>query len=168
MHKIDSCSQFSPNTYVALNPFFIKDKSKISSSPTKKLGVSFKTNISSPKKNPSFEILRESTQINHVSFEDFDSQEKHCLSLIKDPLWKSVCNEMTDLMGSSPVQKMWDSKLGAFCSESKSINLCCPTDEAEQFVSQYSFLIIGSLQRYFPAIKTLKTKVEHTNLGVRQ
>ncbi|MBX9786572.1 MAG: hypothetical protein K2Y08_04470 [Alphaproteobacteria bacterium] len=90
------------------------------------------------------------------------------LSLIKDPLWKSVCSEMTDLMGPSPIQKMRDSKLGAFCSESKSINLCCPTDEAAQFVNQYSFLILGSLQRYFPAIKTLKTKVVHVNLGVRQ
>jgi hypothetical protein len=94
--------------------------------------------------------------------------DHNCYSLIEDPLWKSVCSEMTDLMGSSPIQKMLDSKLGAFCSESKSINLCCPTDEAEQFVNQYSFLILGSLQRYFPAIKTLKTKVEHTNLGVRQ
>jgi hypothetical protein len=83
--------------------------------------------------------------------------------LIEDPLWKSVCTEMTDLMGSSPVQKMWDSKLGTFCSEGKSIDLCCPTDEAAQFVDQYSFLILGSLQRYFPAIKTLKTKVEHAN-----
>lgn len=90
-------------------------------------------------------------------------QDHSYLSLIKDPLWKSVCTEVTDLMGSSPVQKMWDTKLGAFCSESKSINLCCLTDEAAQFVNQYSFLILGSLQRYFPAIKTLKTKVEYTN-----
>jgi len=80
-------------------------------------------------------------------------------SLIEDPLWKSVCTEMTDLMGSPPVEKVWDSKLGAFCSESKSINLCCPTDEVAQFVNQYSFLILGSLQRYFPAIKTLKTRI---------
>ncbi|MBX9621947.1 MAG: hypothetical protein K2X28_08025 [Alphaproteobacteria bacterium] len=89
--------------------------------------------------------------------------EHNCFSHIEDPLWKSVCNEMTDLMGSSPVQKMWNSKLGTFCSEGKSIDLCCPTEETAQFVNQYSFLILGSLQRYFPAIKTLKTKVKHAN-----
>jgi hypothetical protein len=83
----------------------------------------------------------------------------NCFSLIEDPLWKSVCTEMTDLMGPSPIQKMWDSKLGAFCSEGKSIDLCCPTEETAQFINQYSFLILGSLQRYFPAIKTLKTRI---------
>ena len=90
------------------------------------------------------------------------------LSLIKDPLWKSVCIEMIDTMGSSSVQKIWNSELGSYCSEADAMDLCCPTDETAQFVNQYSFLILGSLQRYFPAIKTLKTKVEYTNLEVRQ
>lgn len=165
----NACSQFSPNTHVMLNPF-IKGKSTTSSYSTKKLGLgpSFKVNISSPKKSPSFEILRKSTQTGKIPFEDSKSQAEQSLSLIEDPLWKSVCNEMTDLMGSFSVEKVWDSKLGTFCSEGKSIDLCCPTDEAAQFVNQYSFLILGSLQRYFPAIKTLKTKVEYTNLEVRQ
>jgi hypothetical protein len=52
---------------------------------------------------------------------------------IEDPLWKSVCSEMTDLMFLSPTRKMLDSKLSTFCSEGKSIDLCCPTDEAAQF-----------------------------------
>ncbi|MBY0272317.1 MAG: hypothetical protein K2X02_02715 [Alphaproteobacteria bacterium] len=89
--------------------------------------------------------------------------EKQLLSHIEDPLWKSVCTEVTDLMGSSPIQKMWDSKLGSYCSEADAMDLCCPTDETAQFINQYSFLILGSLQRYFPAIKTLKTKVEYAN-----
>ncbi len=89
-------------------------------------------------------------------------------SLIKDPFWKSVCLEMTDLMGPSSVQKIWNSTLGSYCSEADAMNLCCPTDETAQFVNQYSFLILGSLQRYFPAIKTLKTKVEYASLEVRQ
>lgn len=162
MHKTVSYSQFSPDTYVILNPF-IKDKDKASLSPTKKLEHSLKLNISSPKKDFSFEILRESTQINQVSFEDLESQAKHCLSLIKDPLWKSVCAEMADLMGFSYIQRMWDSKLGTFCFKDKSINLCCPTEETAQFINQYSFLVLGSLQRYFPTVRTLKTKVGHAN-----
>ena len=87
-------------------------------------------------------------------------QDHSYLSLIKDPLWKSVCTEMIETMGSSSVQKIWNSTLGSYCSEADAMDLCCPTDETAQFVNQYSFLILGSLQRYFPAIKTLKTKVE--------
>ena len=90
------------------------------------------------------------------------------LSLIKDPLWKSICIEMIDTMGPSSVQKIWNSTLGSYCSEADAMDLCCPTDETAQFINQYSFLILGSLQRYFPAIKTLKTKVEHASLEVRQ
>lgn len=91
------------------------------------------------------------------------SHDHNCISLIKDPLWKSVCSEMIGTMGPASVQKIWNSKLGSYCSGDKSIGLCCPTDETAQFISQYSFLILGSLQRYFPAIKTLKTKVKHAN-----
>ncbi|MBX9621581.1 MAG: hypothetical protein K2X28_06105 [Alphaproteobacteria bacterium] len=169
MHTIDACSQLSPRTHVMLNPFK-KDKSKTSSCPTKKLGLrpDLKINISSSRKSSFFEILRESSQTGKISFENSKSQAEQSLSLIEDPLWKSICNEMTDLMGSPPVEKVLDSKLGTFCSEGKSIDLCCPTDEAAQFVDQYSFLILGSLQRYFPAVKTLKTKVEYAGLEARQ
>jgi len=127
---------------------------------TKKLNLT----LSLTKQHFAYLVLHKSFQKEKISTDNIQSLANHYISLIEDPLWKSVCTEMTDLMGSSSVQKMWDSKLGAFCSESKSINLCCPTDEAAQFVNQYSFLILGSLQRYFPAIKTLKTKVEYAIL----
>lgn len=160
MHTIEPYFQSPPNIY---DPF-IKTKifkSKASSPSIKKLEL--KLNISFPRKSSFFEISRDSTHINQVSPEGSKLQAKYCLSCIEDPLWKSVCSEMADLMGSSPVEKVWGSKLGTFCSEGKSIDLCCPTDEAAQFVDQYSFLILGILQRYFPTIKTLKTKVEYAN-----
>lgn len=163
MHKIEPYFQFPPNVYAALSPF-IKTKifkSKASSPSIKKLEL--KLNASFPRKSSSFEISRDSTQINKISLEDSDLQAKYSLSCIEDPLWKFVCTEMVDIMGPSSVQKIWDSKLGSYCPGDKTIEFCCLTNEAAQFVNQYSFLILGSLQRYFPAVKTLKTKVEHAN-----
>lgn len=93
------------------------------------------------------------------SFEDSHSQAKSYLSRIQDPLWKSVCTEMVDIMGPSSVQKIWNSKLGSYCTRGKAMEFCCPTDETAQFVNQYSFLILGSLQRYFPTLKHLRVKV---------
>lgn len=94
---------------------------------------------------------------------DLHSKAKHLLSYIEDPLWKKICCEVGKMMGAFAVQKIWDSKLGSFCSEEKAIDLCCPTEETAQFINQYSFLILGSLQHYFPAIKSLKTKVKYVN-----
>lgn len=93
------------------------------------------------------------------SFEDSHSQAKSYLSRIQDPLWKSVCTEMVDIMGPSSVHKIWNSKLGSYCTRGKTMEFCCPTDETAQFVNQYSFLILGSLQRYFPTLKHLIIKV---------
>ena len=94
---------------------------------------------------------------------ELHSKTKHLLSHIEDPLWEKICCEVGKMMGAFAVQKIWDSKLGSFCSEERAIDLCCPTEETAQFINQYSFLILGSLQHYFPAIKTLKTKVKYVN-----
>jgi hypothetical protein len=135
MHTVKSYFQFPPNTYDS----FIKTKlfkSKAPSSPIRKL---------------------------EISLEDSLSQAKSCLSRIQDPLWKSVCTEMVDIMGPSSVQKIWNSKLGSYCIEGKTMEFCCPTGEVAQFINQYSFLILGSLQRYFPTLKYLKVKVTHAS-----
>ncbi len=94
---------------------------------------------------------------------DLHSKAKHLLSHIEDPLWEKICGEVGKMMGAFAVQKIWDSKLGSFCSEEKAIDICCPTEETAQFINQYSFLILGSLQHYFPTIKNLKTKVKYVN-----
>jgi len=94
---------------------------------------------------------------------DLQPQAKHLLSHIEDPLWRYVCTEVIDTMGPSSAQKIWNSKLGSYCSGDKTMDLCCPTVEVAQFVNQYSFLILGSLQRYFPSVKALKTKVKYVN-----
>lgn len=135
MHTVETYFQFPPNTY---DPF-IKDKffrNKGSSSSIKKL---------------------------EISHEDSHSQAKYSLSCIEDPLWKSVCTEMVDIMGPSSVQKIWDSKLGSYCPGDKTMEFSCPTVEVAQFINQYSFLILGSLQRYFPTLKYLRVKVKQAS-----
>ncbi|MBL8677338.1 MAG: hypothetical protein JNJ47_08020 [Alphaproteobacteria bacterium] len=134
MHAAEPYFQFPPNTYTTLTTP-LKDKffkKQVFSSPIKKL---------------------------ELSLEDSHSQVKSCLSRIQDPLWKSVCTEMVDIMGPSSVYKIWNSKLGAYCAEGKTMEFYCPTVEVAQFINQYSFLIIGSLQRYFPILRHLKVKV---------
>jgi len=135
MHAVEPYFQFPPNTYDS----FIKTKlfkSNAPSSPIKKLEISLK---------------------------DSHSQAKSCLSHIQDPLWKSVCTEMLDIMGPSSVYKIWNSKLGSYCTEGKTMEFCCPTVEVAQFMNQYSFLILGSLQRYFPTLKHLRVKVKQAS-----
>jgi hypothetical protein len=138
MHAVEPYFQFSPNTYTTLAPP-LKDKffkKQVFSSPIKKL---------------------------ELSLEDSHSQVKSCLSCIQDPLWKSVCTEMLDIMGPSSVYKIWNSKLGAYCAGDKIMEFYCPTLEAGQFINQYSFLILGSLQRYFPTLKHLRVKVKQAS-----
>lgn len=159
MHILESCFQLPVSIYTILNSFinpkFFKEKT--SQPPIKRLKLKLNTPFS--KNDSFFEISRNSIQLNQISFKNSQSQAKHRLSLIEDPLWKLVCTEMADLMGPSSTQQMWDSKLGSYRFENNSIDLYCPTEETAHFISQYSFLVIGSLQRYFPTIKTLKTKV---------
>jgi hypothetical protein len=108
--------------------------------------------------------LTENSPKNDVQLNnDLHPQAKLLLSHIKDPLWKKICFEVGKMMGTFAVQKIWNSKLGSFCPEDNVVDLCCPSEETAQFINQYSFLILGSLQHYFPAIKTLKTNVSYVN-----
>ncbi|MBY0500744.1 MAG: hypothetical protein K2P93_01920 [Alphaproteobacteria bacterium] len=156
MYRIEPYFQASPSI-CDTSTLFIKDKNKAFSSPLKKIELKLAVPLS--QHNSSLKVSRETTQTNQISFEDSELQTNRPLSPIEDPLWKKICSEVEKLMGSSSIQEIWDSELGSFCSEDKSIELCCPTEEAAQFINQYSFLILGSLQRYFPAIRALKTKV---------
>ncbi len=69
-------------------------------------------------------------------FEEAYSQVKHCLPLIKDPLWRSTCTEMIERMGQSAVLKMWGSCLGSFSYQHKTMNIYCSTQKTAQFVRQ--------------------------------
>lgn len=94
--------------------------------------------------------------------DDIHSQAKHCISLIEDPLWKHVCTEVIHMMGPSSILTIWNVRLGSLSPRDKIINLYCQTEEVAEFIQQYAFVIIGTLQHYFPALKELNAKNEIT------
>ncbi len=83
---------------------------------------------------------------------------KDRISNIVDPLWKDICMDLLQMMGPVSVLKIWESKLGEFSSQNKTLDLICDTAETATFVKQYDFVILGSLQRYFPALTQLSVK----------
>ena len=88
--------------------------------------------------------------------QDEYAQVNECLSLISDPLWQNVCEDLLKIMGPASVLKIWKSQLGEFLLGEKTLDFTCETAEAAAFVQQYDFVILGSLQRYFPSLKSLK------------
>lgn len=85
-------------------------------------------------------------------------EAKNCLSTIKDPLWRHVCQEIITMMGPASLLKIWNSHLGEVDSNKKIMEIQCPTEEASQFIQQYAFVILGCLQPYFPTLKKLNVK----------
>ncbi len=113
-----------------------------------------------PVKNDlSYSFFQESSYFEELSEEEAHSQARQCLSLIKDPLWQEICREVAHMMGPCGVLKMWDSTLGPLSSHHQRVDLYCQTEEIARFVRQYAFVILASLQRYFPAVKSVKVKV---------
>jgi hypothetical protein len=82
----------------------------------------------------------------------------NCLSSIEDPLWKRVCRDVIRAMGAASFLKIWDSILGEFYPQDQSIEIHCQSEETAQFIQQYDFVILGSLQPYFPSLKHLRIK----------
>ncbi len=159
---------FHPFSNVHTLPFLLKKmtatKDTIPVSPShfstiKKCTNTYKITVLSSKKEHFHEFEQELLNSDQISFEEAYSQAKHRVSLIEDPLWKSVCAEMVDMMGPLAVLKMWNSRLGSFSHQYKTMDLYCQTEEIAQFIQQYSFVILGSLQRYFPMMKDLKVKI---------
>ena len=120
-----------------------------------------------PKLNPFFskkslfnKFFKPIPENKEASIGEVHQQANHFISLIEDPLWKSICTEMADMMGPSAVLKMCGSRLGSFSHHHKTMELYCQTEEIAQFTRQYSFVILGSLQRYFPMMKNLQIKIK--------
>ncbi len=62
------------------------------------------------------------------------------------------------MMGPLSVLKIWDSRLGVLSSQDKNVYLYRKTEEDFDFIQQYSFIILGSLQKYFPMVNKLHLK----------
>jgi hypothetical protein len=111
------------------------------------------------KNNISPIFLQEEAPRHNPLLQDDYANAKNCISRISDPLWQDICRDLLNMMGPSSVLKIWKSTLGEFSSQDKSLDLICETEETLEFMKQYDFVILGSLQRYFPALKELRMKV---------
>nr|MBA3814868.1 hypothetical protein [Alphaproteobacteria bacterium] len=97
-------------------------------------------------------FLQEEVPAHNPVLQDDHDRATSCISQIADPLWKDICMDLLNMMGPASILKIWSSTLGEFSSQDKRIDITCETVEAEEFVQQYDFVILGSLHRYFPAL----------------
>ncbi len=74
------------------------------------------------------------------------------LSLIKDPLWRRICDEILAIMGPIAVQ-LFQVELGV--PQDKTMDIYCQTSELAHLVRTYNFVVLAALQRYFPSLKAL-------------
>lgn len=116
------------------------------------------TMLTFAKEDRSLEISQKESQISNISLEKEEIKAKKYLSTIEDPLWKHVCCDVINMMGPASVLKIWNSTLGEVSSQAKDIEIYSPTEETSQFIQQYDFVILGSLQPYFPALKQIRVK----------
>lgn len=82
-----------------------------------------------------------------------------CVARIADPLWKKVCNDLIYNMGPAYVFKIWDSALGEIAAQDKILHITCSNEKAVAFIQQYDFVILDSLQPYFPALRQVRAVV---------
>ena len=160
MKTFEAYSQIHPSVHYVSVPLIKSKASKTNTHLPFLRGSQSKPKLSFSKHDPHYEFEQELPHSDQISFEEAYSQAKHHVSLIEDPLWKSVCAEMVDMMGPLAVLRMWNSSLGSFSYQHKTMDLYCQTEEIVQFICQYSFVVLGSLQRYFPMMKDLKVKIK--------
>jgi hypothetical protein len=106
--------------------------------------------LCSQKLSPSKKGLMENPQV----------KAERYISLIKDPLWKRICVEFLAMMGPSSLLKIWKMTLAPLSPQCTIVSLNCQTKEEAEFIQKYSFVILGSLQAYFPAVKSLAVRSE--------
>lgn len=132
-------------------PFIPSSKKKTRIKKTSLLGASFKY---------SSEDLNKPAPVKELLLDIQYTQARRSILLIEDPLWRDICSDLMKTMGSPLVLKIWESQLEDFSAQSQQISLKCKTENTAQFVQQYAFVILGSLQRYFPSVKDLVIKFE--------
>lgn len=132
-------------------PLISSSKKKIRAKKASSLEASFKY---------SSEDLNKSAPIKELLLDIQYTQARRSILLIEDPLWRDICTDLMKTIGSPLVLKIWESQLEDFSAQSQQISLKCKTEDTAQFARQYAFVILGSLQRYFPSVKALEINVE--------
>lgn len=104
----------------------------------------------------SYEFLYEDSQ----KEDGLNYKAQQCLDYIDDPLWKEVCAEVLRMMPPFIVLKIWNGRLGDLSSQNTSISLYCSAEEMANLAKAYDFVILASLQKYFPALKQIRVEVD--------
>lgn len=141
---INSLAQ-SSSSVIKLNYHSIKDHT-------------IRSTIACSKKKPSQTSSQAILQDPNFSFDEYN-KVKHSLSTIDDPLWKKVCQDVIRMMGLASFLEIWECRLGETSSQDKHINIYCTTEKEAQFIKQYSFVFLGSLKTYFPALKEINARI---------
>jgi hypothetical protein len=82
-----------------------------------------------------------------------------CVARIADPLWKKVCNDLIYNMGPAFVFKIHESSLGNISPQDHVLYVTCTNKNAADFIEQYDFVILDSLQPYFPALRQVRAEI---------
>lgn len=115
-------------------------------------------NIFHSKKNIVQSISKEKLQHQNLLSDDNYTKANKYLSTIEDPLWKHVCRDIISIMGPVSFLEIWKCILGEPHSQNKNIDIYCQTDKQNRFIQHYSFVILGILKTYFPALKQINVQ----------
>ena len=136
-----------------------RNKAFVPARPVIKRAARYSPHLTLASTNEDFSSFPEKrSQHKTVPLDHFQSQAKQCVSLIEDPLWKHICTEFMHMMGPLSVLKIWKSRLSSVSPQHKTIYIHCEIVEESEFIKKYSFIILASLQKYFPAVRSIKVK----------
>ena len=107
-----------------------------------------------------FSAPAQQEELVHDSILADHEKAKNCIERITDPLWQAICIDLLNVMGPDSVLKLWKSTLGEYSAQDKGLDITCEGETTASFVRQYDFVILGSLQRYFSALKQLRVKIK--------
>lgn len=98
-----------------------------------------------------------------IPFQDLIARANRLLFLVEDPLWQRICADVIHMMGPLSAQKVTKCRLGEISGMDKVAEIYCQTDEVANFLEHYAFVVVGSLKKYFPALKEIRVKIDPLN-----
>lgn len=117
--------------------------------------IGYHPNISLPSPKKNLSSIHSQKEYEKQGIVEYAKAKKY-LSYITDPLWRDICTDFLHMMGPASLLKIWGSELGELFLQAEEIAITCKNEKVTSFVQQYDFVILGSLQKYFPALKKLK------------
>ena len=79
---------------------------------------------------------------------------KNKCSFLEDPLWKHITTEVIKITNpfALPIQ---ETRLGPLSTQDKTVELYCPTEKVAYLLQPYDFIVLSTLQQYFPTLRKI-------------